>query len=145
MLLIDANVLFSVLIKGEFTLELLYLLKKAGYRLVTCTFVIDEIEENKEKILRYSKFSESEIKFILDGLVKEIIELFSKERFEEFVPEASEICSDKDDVPYVALSLALDKAPVWSNDKELKIDCEKVSIEVFSTEGIKSLLFIIKP
>lgn len=141
LLILDANAVFSALIKGEFTLQLIYLLKRSGYGLATCTAVLDEIGENKEKILRYSKFSESEVDFILDVLIKEVIELFPKERFEEFIPMAEEICSDKDDMPYVALSLSLNKAPIWSNDEELREDCKKVSIKVLSTIKIKSLFF----
>ncbi len=145
LLILDANAVFSALIKGEFTLQLIYLLKRLGYRLVTPKAVLDEIEENKEKRLRHSRFSEPEVDFILDELINKVVELFPKERFEEFIPEAEKICSDKDDVPYVVLSLALDKAPIWSNDEELKGDCKKVSIKVFSTEYIKSLLFTIPP
>jgi len=141
LLILDANIVFSALIKGEFTLQLIYLLRRSGYKLVTPKAVLEEIEENKGKILRYSRFSEPEVDFILDELIKKIIELFKLERFEEFIPEAKEICSDKDDVPYVALSLSLNKTPIWSNDKELKEDCSKAGIKVFSTEEIKSFLF----
>ena len=141
LLILDANIVFSALIKGEFTLRLIYLLRRSGYKLVTPKAVLDEIEENKGKILRYSKFSEPDVDFILDGLINKVIRLFKLERLGEFIPKAKEICSDKDDVPYVALSLALDKISIWSDDKELKDDCSKVGIRVFSTEEIKSLLF----
>ncbi len=145
LLVLDANIVFSVLIKSEFILKLIYLLKRSGCKLITPDAVFKEIEENKGKILKYSKFSESEVDFILDELIKKIIELSKLERFEEFIPEAKEICSDKGDVPYVALSLALDKTPIWSDDKELGRDCKKVSIEVFSTKDIKFLLFSNSP
>jgi len=133
-LVIDANVLFSALIKGEFTLQLIYLLKSAGYKLVSPKAVLDEIEENKEKILKYSEFSSEEIDFILE-LLGEVIEFIPKERLD--FEEAKKICSDKDDVPYLALALSLGKVFLWSNDKDLKEDCEKVGIIVLSTEDIK--------
>ena len=135
-LVIDANVLFSALIKGEFTLQLIYLLKSAGYKLVSPKAVLDEIEENKEKILKYSEFSSEEIDFILE-LLGEVIEFIPKERLERYFEEAKKICSDKDDVPYLALALSLGKVFLWSNDKDLKEDCEKVGIIVLSTEDIK--------
>jgi len=135
-LVIDANVLFSALIKGEFTLQLIYLLKSAGYKLVSPKAVLDEIEENKEKILKYSEFSSEEIDFILE-LLGEVIEFIPKERLERYFEEAKKICSDKDDVPYLALALSLGKVFIWSNDKDLKEDCEKVGIIVLSTEDIK--------
>jgi len=42
------------------------------------------------------------------------------------------ISSDIKDVPYIALSLSLGKAPIWSFDKKLAKDCEKVGIKVFT-------------
>ena len=138
-LVIDANVLFSALIKGEFTLQLLYSLKNSGYKLVAPKAVLEEIKENKEKILKYSEFSWEEIEFILKVLSL-AIEFIPKEKFEGYLEEAKEICSDKDDSPYVALSLSLGKAPIWSNDMKLKEDCKEVRIRVLSTEEIKLLI-----
>lgn len=141
MIVVDANIVFSVLIRGEFTLRLMYLLKRSGFRLVTPEAVFDEIKENKNKILRHSKFSEAEVDFILDEVVRNMVKVFKLEKFREFIPKAKEICSDKDDVPYVALSLALNKAPIWSDDKKLKEDCNKAGIKVFSTKEVKYFLF----
>jgi len=74
---------------------------------------------------------------LFSALIKEFT---PKEKFEGYLEEAKEICSDKNDSPYVALSLSLGKAPIWSNDKELKEDCEEVGIKVLSTEEIKLLV-----
>ena len=100
----DANVLVSALIKGEFTLQLIYSLKNSGYKLKSPKAVLDEIKDNKDKILKYSEFSWEEIEFILKvlGLA---IEFVPKEEFGKYLEKAKEICSDKDDSPYVALSL----------------------------------------
>jgi len=65
------------------------------------------------------------------------IEFVPKEEFGKYLEKAKEVCSDKDDSPYVALSLSLGKVPIWSNDKELKEDCKEVGIRVLSTEEIK--------
>ena len=137
--MIDANVLISALIKGEFTLQLIYFLKNSGYKLVSPEAVLEEIKENKEKILKCSGFSWEEIEFILKvlGLA---IEFIPKEKFKEYLKKAKKICSDKDDSPYVALSLSLGKAPIWSNDRKLKEDCKEVRIRVLSTEEIKLLI-----
>ena len=139
---IDANIIFSVLIRGEFTLSLLYMLRNAGYKLVTPRIVLEEIEDNKGKILKYSRFFEDEIEFVLNDVLAKLVKPLPTSFFNASLQQASEICSDKDDVPYVALSLALDKAPIWSNDKTLLEDCRKASIKVLSTEDVKSLLGI---
>ena len=48
-LVMDANVLVSALIKGEFTLQLIYSLKNSGYKLVAPKAILDEIKDNKDK------------------------------------------------------------------------------------------------
>ena len=138
-MVIDTNVLVSALIKGEFTLQLIYSLKNSEYKLVSPKVVLDEIKDNKEKILRHSEFSWKEIEFILKvlGLA---IEFVPKKEFEKYLDKAKDICSDKDDSPYVALSLSLGKASIWSNDKELKEDCKEVEIKVLFTDEVKLLV-----
>src|SRR4030043_104386 len=70
-------------------------------------------------------------------------EIFSRINFiefneyKEFIQEALEGLIDEDDAPYIALSLKI-KAPVWSNDKDLKKQ-EKVTI--LSTEDLMNILF----
>jgi predicted nucleic acid-binding protein len=62
-------------------------------------------------------------------------------QFKKYLTQAGKICSDKFDIPYVALSLSFKKAPIWSNDKVLKRDCQKFSIKVLSTKEVKELIF----
>lgn len=101
--------------------------------------VFDEIEENKSKILRYSRFSSEGIDFIL-GLLLEVIKVLKKDEYSKFLLEADKLCSDKDDLPYVALSLRLDKTPIWSNDKRLKEELSNEEIKVFSTKEVKEFV-----
>ncbi len=133
-LVVDACVLISALIKGEHILSKLVGLKELGIRIVVPTYVFEEIEEKRDKILEYSAFSPEHRERILD-FFNETLERFDIIRFEwlkEFIEQSEQICSDKDDIPYVALSLAFGKAPVWYFDEELREDCEKVGIKVFS-------------
>lgn len=138
-LVVDANPIFSALMKGEFTLSLIFWLKESGFEFFTCQEVFDEIKENKSQILKYSQFSSEEIDFILE-LLLEVIEVSKKEEYGKFLPEANKFCSDKEDLPYVALSLRLSKTPIWSNDKRLKEELSKAGIKVFSTEKLKGEL-----
>jgi predicted nucleic acid-binding protein len=48
-IVVDANILFSVLIKGEFTLNLLFLLKQSGFEIISCEVLFEEIEKKKGK------------------------------------------------------------------------------------------------
>jgi predicted nucleic acid-binding protein len=50
------------------------------------------------------------LKYLISELLK-LIEVEPKSKYETFIEHARKICSDKDDVPYLALSLYLGKAP----------------------------------
>jgi predicted nucleic acid-binding protein len=138
-LVVDANPIFSALIKGEFTLSFIFWLKQSGFELFTCREVFDEIEGNKPTILRYSQFSSEGIDFILE-LILDVVGVFKKDEYGKFLPEADKFCSDKDDLPYVALSLMLNRVSIWSNDKRLKEELSKAGIKVFSTQELKELV-----
>jgi len=120
----DANVIFSSLIKGGKTAELLL---SFSLNLFTPEFVIEEIEEHKEEIFKKG-ISEDELSSTI-GLLKEIIRIIPKEDFLDKLEEAKNISSDIDDVTYFALALKLN-CPIWSNDKRLK---EQNIVKVYST------------
>jgi predicted nucleic acid-binding protein len=138
-LIVDANIVFSVLIKGQFTLELIYLLKSAGHELISCKEILDEISDNRAKILKYSSFKEPELSFIMELLFNHLIKVVPFNEYNSYIHDARGICSDKDDVPYVAMALKV-KGTIWTNDKGLCEDCRKVGIGVKTTEEIKALL-----
>lgn len=65
--------------------------------------------------------------------MKNRIESIPKERFEKFLEQANSLISDKEDTEYLALSLALNKTPIWSNDPHFK---EQSAVEVFTTKQL---------
>ncbi len=137
-LIVDANILFSALIKNGKTQELLTL---PIFELYAPEFIFEELEQHHEEILSKSNRTKEQFSEILRSLSK-IIELIPRQEISPFMPKAEKFCPDSDDLPYFSLSMMLD-CPIWSNDKLLK---EKQDIiKVYSTADLIELLNRNKP
>jgi predicted nucleic acid-binding protein len=138
LLVVDANVVFSVLIKGGKTLDI-FVLNRANKRFefVAPEFLMVEVEKHAREIIKKTGLSIEEIRKVLDFLEKEI-DFVSFEEFAEFSKKAEQISPDPNDFQYFALALKLNGA-IWSNDKALKT---QFAVEVLSTgEIIKRMDF----
>lgn len=131
-LVVDANILFSSLIKEGKTQELFLDL---SFNLYTPEFIFTEFEKHKDEILEKTNRSSEEFNEILNTM-KEVINIIPEEEFEEFILAAEEISPDQDDVMYFALALKLN-CPIWSNDKKLK---EQDKIKVYSTNELVNII-----
>jgi predicted nucleic acid-binding protein len=127
-LVIDANILFSALIKDSFTSELLF---EEELKLYTPEFIIDEFNKHEDLILQKTCRTREQFIEIMHCL-KEVIKTIPEEGFSTSIKEAESISPDKDDVMYFALALKM-KCGIWSNDKRLK---EQSKLRVYSTKDI---------
>ena len=136
LLVVDANVVFSVLIKGGKTLDI-FVLNRANKRFefVAPEFLMVEVEKHAREIIKKTGLSIEEIRKVLDFLEKEI-DFISFEEFSEFSKKAEQISPDPNDVQYFALALKLNGA-IWSNDKALKTQFE---VEVLSTGDLIKMM-----
>lgn len=116
-LVVDANIIFSALIKDSHTRHFLLF----GYNsLHVPDFVIEEIEEHMEEIRDKTGLSKKQLIQILDELMRESkIRKVDYSEIREFIPQAEKVSPDPDDVQYFALAMRLG-CPIWSNDKKLK-------------------------
>lgn len=131
-LVVDANILFSALLKKSLTAELLF---QEQLNLYTPEFILDEFFKYETFIETKMKRSRGEFVQIMHAL-KEIITVVPQEEYSLFLDEAKKICPDEKDVLYLALALKL-KCAIWSNDKRLK---EQKKIPVYSTSELLELL-----
>ncbi len=135
-LVIDATVLFTGLIGTGTTKDIIF---SDAVKLYCPESLFKEVEEHKSRIKILSNLSSVELNLLLNKL-KEKIKSFSLSKYEKFIKQSNSIISDKDDTEYLALSLALNKIPVWSNDPHFK---EQSLVKVFNTkelvEKLKSL------
>lgn len=138
-LVVDANRIFSALIKRGFTLDLLRMLSKLNIELVVPQYLFEEIEKRENKLLKYSKLSKPELEFVLK-LILENLKVFPKSEYEKFFEVAKLLAPHPKDVPYFALALALN-CPIWSDEKAFK---KQSKIKVFSTKELIEFLSKIK-
>ncbi len=136
LLVIDANVIFSALIKGGKTFDVFLLnrrLKK--FKLLAPEYLIVEVEKHFHEIVEKTKLSTSELEKVLSFLEKEI-EFVPFEDFKEFHEDAEQITPDPDDTQYFALALKFGCA-IWSNDKALK---RQSKVKVLTTDDLLKTL-----
>jgi predicted nucleic acid-binding protein len=131
-LVVDANILFSALIKNSITTEIIF---DKRLRLFAPHHMIQELQKYEKFIAQKAKRAESNYISALHSL-GEIITLIKGEEVYEYKELAEAICPDKGDVPYFALALKL-KCAIWSNDKKLK---QQNVVKVYSTEDIMKII-----
>ena len=131
-LVVDANVLIAAIIKESTSYTLLF---REDLHLYTAEYILTEIEEHKEEILKKTKKTEEDFYKLIETL-KRRINLVPLEELIPHVNKAEEICPDPDDVVYFALALKLNCA-VWSNDKDLK---KQNKIKIYHTHDLINII-----
>jgi len=127
-LVVDANILFSALIKEGITAELI---SKPSLELFTPDFILKEIIKHSEIISSKTQRTRGEIDKVLDDLLS-VITIVKVREVEDRVNDAKEISPDQNDFMYFALALKLN-CPLWSNDKLLK---NQDRVKVYSTSDL---------
>ena len=131
-LVVDANILFSALLKDSLSAELLF---NENLKLYTPQFLIKELFKYEKLILTKTHRPREKYIEILHCL-KDVITTVPKETFSDFLKKAKTISPDREDAMYFALALKL-KCGIWSNDKKLK---EQNQVKVYSTDEIRRML-----
>ena len=131
-LVIDANVIFSALIKDSLSAELIF---REEFELYAPEFLLEELVRYKETILK--KTSRSEEDFIKTvGMLSRIITLIPQAEYSSFIARARFICPDRKDIAYIALASRLG-CGIWSNDKALK---QQKGVRIYFTSELKGLI-----
>jgi len=133
-LVCDTNVVFSALIAGGKTRELIL---SDETDLYAPEFFFTELDNNRSEITEKSKLSEGQLKLLLDVLFKDT-EVVPREEFEDDMERASTLIgdTDPDDVPFLALSLSLDVG-IWTDDTDFEKQDE---VTVWTTHELVSRL-----
>jgi len=127
-LVLDANILFAILIKEGKNEDLVF---NDNLHIFVPEFIFNEFEKYKELLLGKTDRTKEEFDKLLDILRKRI-KTISNEETEKYLNKAQEISPDKNDADYFALALNLNCA-IWSNDKKLK---EQNVVEIYSTKEL---------
>jgi len=132
-LVIDTNVLFSFFHPRSGVMGCFKSLKDRDVTLLVPQGMFDELLKIMPKILKYCNLSRSEFSVMLALLLKSV-EIIPKVEYEQFMSEAKKTSPHLKDAPLFALSLAFNKAPIWSREPGLKR--QKV-VRVLSDEEVK--------
>jgi len=131
-LVIDANVLFSALIKESTTAALFF---KEDFILYAPDFIMEEFSKHGATIAKKtSRTAEGFIQIM--HMLHQVITVIPREAYADTMDEAEKISPDSKDALYFALALKL-RCGIWSNDKRLK---EQDRIRIYCTEEIVHLL-----
>lgn len=133
-IVIDANIIFSALIKNGVTKRLI---SEPSLSLFTPKLLIEEFIKHLWELKQKTNSDEDMLKERLDGYLIRNIKLIPSEDLNNFIPEAQSICPDIGDVAYFALALKLN-CPIWSNDKALK---KQTRVNIISTEELINLIY----
>ena len=117
LLVVDANILFSALIKARNTRNILLF---SGKKFLIPEYAIQEFKKHLPPLMKKTGLSEDEIIKLLETLLEASETIIVP--FEEFKYQrnpAKQMSPDPDDIAYIALALHTECA-IWSNDKELK-------------------------
>jgi predicted nucleic acid-binding protein len=128
-IVIDANVLFAVLIKQGKTEDVLF---EDDLKIFAPEFLFEEFDKYRDLILKKTERDEEEFSELL-AVLKKRITTIPDEETEEFIARARDISPDPNDADYFALALKM-KCALWSNDKLLKTKQDVV--KVYSTEDL---------
>lgn len=132
-LIVDATVVFTGIIGTDVTKEIIF---SKPVKLYCPETLFNEVEEHKSRIKFLSCLASFELEELL-GKLKSTIKPFPLSKYESFLGEANKLISDPDDTEYLALSLSMNKCPIWSNDPHFK---EQSLVKVFTTEELVEYL-----
>jgi predicted nucleic acid-binding protein len=134
-LVLDTNILIAALIKNSFTRKIFF---STDIEFFLPEYALEEVTRHRAKIARHSHLSYREIDLLL-SLLLESVTVVPAQRILPHVKAAEALIGDvdKDDVPFVALALAMENDGIWSNDRAFE---HLPGITVWKTSDIKAYL-----
>jgi predicted nucleic acid-binding protein len=129
-IVVDANIFVSALLKDSLTRKLL---KDPFFEFYTVDFVRSEFEEHFDEFSKRSGLSMEELILLINGILRNV-KVVGKLEFVNKLEMAKRLIDDFDDVPYLALALAMgNEAAIWSNDKDFR---KQKLVNVYSTRDL---------
>lgn len=127
-LVIDANILFAVLIKEGKTENLIF---SDALHLFAPEFIFEEFDKYRDYILGKTKRSKGDFEKFLE-IIKKRIQIIPNEETEHIMQLAKDICPDPGDADYFAVALKFN-CPIWSNEKKLTEQC---FVKIYTTKEL---------
>lgn len=119
-IVLDTNIIFSALLNPKGKISDLLLNSFGIFDFYSPTFVLEELKNHQNKLLKISGYSEKDLDFLIRIVFKKI-ELIDVINVQQSIwDDAFKLTQNVDefDTPFIALSLELD-APLWTGNKKL--------------------------
>lgn len=126
-IVIDANRIIASLIKDGDSRKILL---SKNFDFISPDHALSEIYKYEEEIMRKADINHEEFK-ILFSLIFENISVISEENYKDYLEKARKLIEDIDDVPFIAVYLALKADGIWSDDSHF---IDKESLRIFRTQ-----------
>ena len=113
-LVVDANILFSSLIKDSSTRRIILL---DDFELFTPKYVFIELEKHIDYIQKKSNLNKKNIELLVKIIMTDIT-VIPLDEYKKYIPKAYSIMKniDEDDTAFLAAALYLKIDGIWSND-----------------------------
>ena len=132
-LVLDTNILIAALIKNSLTRQFFFL---PDLEFLLPEYALGELARHRSKIARHSQLSNREIDLLLDLLLESVTVVPGQKIFPHLNAAQALIGNiDRDDVPFVALALAMDNDGIWSNDRAFE---NLPGITLWKTSDVKA-------
>ena len=140
-IVVDTNIIFSGLLSPSGTISDLLLNSSNTFDFYSPTYLLDELENHKKKLIKISGLSDKELNYLQRNLFKKIdlidLESIRESTWEKAIELTKEV--DEFDAPFLALALELE-SPLWTGDKKLIKGLSKKGIDwIFITEIITEI------
>jgi predicted nucleic acid-binding protein len=130
-LVIDASILIAALLKKSETRRIML---HPLLELHCPAYLKEEVEEHRERLREAADLGKLAFAQVLKTLMEHII-VHPEADYQEKMEKAKEIIGkiDEADIPYIALTLAIEADGIWSNDRHFQ---QQTEIIVISTSNL---------
>src|SRR3989338_5804888 len=132
-IIFDNNIFFSLLNPDSSASEIL---SRQRFKLIAPEFIKSELNKYRLECEAKSGLSKQEFE-ARQTKVESEVSFVKVELYKSFLKKALKLISDPDDAPYLALSMSLNKTPIWSNDPHFK---EQSLVPVLTTKEVIELI-----
>lgn len=136
-IIVDTNVILAALIQRGIVRRLLLTSPNTFLTPESC---IDEVWKHRQ-VWNRNNLPEERLRETIDLLSEDFLIVVSKAVYDQELEVATALIDDPDDVPVVALALAVDSLGIWTfNTKDFSKPGLTSRIRILDTSDVKSLL-----
>ncbi len=127
-LVVDANIIFSALIRHSVTAKLLFV---DDLHLYAPEFLLDEVQKHRKYLSKKTNRSKDEFESVFEVFKRRIV-FIPEDYFNSYLEKADKVSPDPDDSIYFAAALRMNIS-IWSNEKRLK---RQDKIKIYTTQEL---------